>query len=78
MKISKGPMIEKFAAMIDESVDVVLEWVNNYVNKPGLLEIQEPTEKERMDSIKLYILLRIENSTENRIRQSIKAERLAA
>ena len=75
MKISKGPMIEKFAALIDESVDVVLEWVNNYVNCPGLLDIQEPTEKERMDSIKCYILFRIHNS----LTEQIKAKpRLAA
>lgn len=68
MNITKGPMLERYARMIDAGIDEVLEWVNNYVNKPGLLEMQEPTEAERLDSIKCYILWSLENSTTERIK----------
>lgn len=67
MNITKGPMLEKFAKLIDEEIDVVLEWVNNYVNVPGLLEMQESTEKDRLESIKCYILWSLDNSTQARI-----------
>ena len=77
MRITKGPMLEQFAALIDEDINVVLEWVNNYVNKPGLIDIQEPTEKERLDSIKCYILFRLHDSVTGRIKASL-AEKKAA
>jgi hypothetical protein len=77
MRVTKGPMLEQFAALIDEDINVVLEWVNNYVNEPGLIDMQEPTEKERLDSIKCYILFRIHNSVTERIKTK-SAEKLAA
>jgi hypothetical protein len=76
MNITRGPMLERYAAVIDEQIDVVLEWVNSYVNKPGLFPMQEPTEKERLESIKGYITRQIENSTTERIRNDIKAKKL--
>jgi hypothetical protein len=78
MNVTKGPMLERYATLIDEQIEVVLEWVNNYVNKPGLLPIQEATEKERLASIKAYITRQIETSTTERIRNDIKAKRLKA
>lgn len=70
MNITKGPMLERYARMIDEDIDVVLEWVNNYVNKPGLIAIQESTESERLDSIKCYILFSLENSLTEQIKRN--------
>jgi hypothetical protein len=78
MKIAKGPMLERYALLIDEKVEIVLEWVSNYVNCPGLLPMQEPTEKERLESIKGYITRQIENSTTERIRNSINSEKQKA
>lgn len=78
MRISKGPMLEKYARMIGEEIDVIIEWVNNYVNLPGVLPMQESTEKERLDSIKCYILWSLENSTTERIKADIERKRLKA
>jgi len=76
MNITKGPMLEKYARMIGAEIGEILEWVNNYVNKPGLLPMQEATEKDRLDSIKCYILWSLENSSTERIKASIEAKRL--
>ena len=79
MNITKGPMLEKFAKLIDVDIDEVVEWVNTYVNHPELATNPEPTEKERFESIKAYIQRRISNASDTRIRQSIEqGRRLAA
>ena len=79
MNITQGPMLERFARIIDTPVSEVVEWVNQYVNHPELATNPEATEKERFESIKSYIQRRIANSSDERIRQSINsARRLAA
>lgn len=78
MNITKGPMLEKFAKLIDTEVEEVVEWVNQYVNHPELATNPEPTEKERFESIKAYIQRRIENSSDARIRRSIEQGRRMA
>lgn len=77
MKISKGPMLEQYAKLIGEDIETVVEWVNNYVNLPGLLESQEATEKERLESIKAYITRQIENSVTYRIKAEKKLKEAA-
>jgi hypothetical protein len=77
MKVTKGPMLEKFAKAFDMKLDDVLEWINAYVNNPELFPKAEETEKARFESIKRYITWRLENTTEYRIRASFE-ERKAA
>ena len=78
MNITQGPMLERFAALIDTKPSEVVEWVNQYVNHPELATTSEPTEKERFESIKAYIQRRIASSSDDRIRQSIATRRIAA
>ena len=78
MNITQGPMLERFARIIDTPVSEVVEWVNQYVNHPELATNPESTEKERFESIKGYIQGRIANSSDERIRQSINASRRLA
>lgn len=79
MKISRGPVLDRFAELIDTSVDEVVEWVNCYVNHPDMATNPEPTEKDRLASIKAYIEMRISESSNQRIKASIAhAQRLAA
>ena len=78
MNITQGPMLENFALIIDAKPSEVVEWVNQYVNKPELATNPEPTEKERFESIKSYIQRRIASASDTRIRQSIDGRRLAA
>lgn len=70
MNITKGQMLEKYARMIGEDINVILEWVNNYVNCPGLLPMQEASEAERLDSIKCYILFSLDQSVTERIKRN--------
>ena len=76
MNITQGPMLERFAAIIDTKPSEVVEWVNTYVNHPELATNPESTEKERFESIKAYIQRRIANSSDARIRQSLAADPL--
>lgn len=79
MNITQGPMLERFARIIDTEIEEVVEWVNQYVNHPELATNPEATEKERFESIKAYIQRRIENSSNARIRRSIEhGRRMAA
>ena len=78
MNITQGPMLENFARIIDAKPSEVVEWVNQYVNKPELATNPEPTEKERFDSIKAYIQVRIASSSDSRIRQSLASDRRMA
>lgn len=78
MNITRGPMLETFAKLIDTEIEEVVEWVNSYVNHPELATNPEPTEKERFESIKAYIQRRIENSSDARIRRSIEQGRRMA
>ena len=78
MNITQGPMLERFARIIDTPVSEVVEWVNQYVNHPELATNPESTEKERFESIKGYIQGCIANSSDERIRQSINSSRRLA
>ena len=78
MNITQGPMLVRFARIIDTPVSEVVEWVNQYVNHPELATNPESTEKERFESIKGYIQGRIANSSDERIRQSINSSRRLA
>ena len=78
MNITQGPMLERFARIIDTPVSEVVEWVNQYVNHPELATDPEPTEKERFESIKAYIQRRIASSSDARIRQSLADDRRMA
>ena len=75
MNITQGPMLERFAGIIDSKPSEVVEWVNQYVNHPELATTSEPTEKERFESIKAYIQGRIASSSGSRIRQSLSSGR---
>ena len=78
MNITQGPMLENFARIIDAKPSEVVEWVNQYVNKPELATNPEPTEKERFESIKAYIQVRIASSSDSLIRQSLASDRRMA
>lgn len=71
MRITQGPMLERFASVFDIPVDEVVEWVSNYVNHPEMFKRAEATEKERFASIKRYVEWRISQSSDHRIKQSI-------
>ena len=78
MNITQGPMLENFARIIDAKPSEVVEWVNQYVNKPELATNPEPNEKERFESIKAYIQVRIASSSDSHIRQSLASDRRMA
>ena len=85
MNITKGPVIEKFAALFDIPVEEVIEWVGGYVNSPetefpDLVEygLIEETEAERFKSIADYIKWRISITADARIRESIAEEKREA
>lgn len=81
MKITKGPMLEKYARYFDVPIDEVVDWVNSYVNHPGDFhnpELIEKTEAQRLESIKAYITMRIDESSNERIRQANAARKLEA
>jgi hypothetical protein len=79
MKISSGPMLQRYATVFGMPIEQVVEWVNGYVNTPAEyapLVKYEPTEKERFESIKAYIQWRLDNSTDGRIKAKAEAERM--
>lgn len=81
MKITKGPMLEKYARYFNVPIDEVVDWVNSYVNHPGDFhnpELIEKTEAERMQSLKGYITMRINATSNYRIRASIAEEKMEA
>lgn len=78
MKITKGPMLERFAQTFEIDLEEVIDWVNAYVNNPELFQNAEKTERERLESIKKYITWRMENSINARIRASIAADKREA
>ena len=72
MRITQGPMLERFASVFDIPVDEVVEWVSAYVNTPETFENQhliEKTEKERFASIRKYVEMRLADTSDSRIRQ---------
>lgn len=78
MKITRGPMLEKFATTFGVDISEVVDWVNAYVNRPDEFPKAEATEKERFDSVRKYINYRLDNSINARIRASIAEEQREA
>ena len=78
MNITQGPMLERFAGIIDVKPSEVVEWVNQYVNHPELATNPEANEKARFESIKGYIQGRIASSSDDRIRHAINSSRRLA
>lgn len=79
MKIKPGPTINRYADMVGASSDEVIDWISGYVNGPWLPETEkwiEKTEQERLNSIREYIELRLENSVAARIKHEKLAERM--
>ncbi len=83
MNITKGPVVEKFAALFDIPVEEVIEWVSDYVNRPETVFFDlvaydgfiEATEAERFKSMADYIKWRISITADARIRESIAEEK---
>lgn len=76
--IKRGPMLERYALIYNCPIDEVVSWMNGYVNGPWvetLVPHIEPTEQERMDSIKGYVSGMISCSTYGRIKASLAKER---
>lgn len=78
MNISRGELIERYAALFEVPINEAVHWVSSYVNRPELFENQhliEKTEKERFASIKAYVERRIGDTADHRIRKSIALEK---
>jgi hypothetical protein len=71
MNITKGPMLEAYAMLIDEPIESLMVWINACVNEgwPG----SPKTEKDRLAHVKNAITERIDNS----ITAHIKARKAA-
>lgn len=94
MNITWGPKLEAYSRMIvwvspdqtyqeafDEYKNSILEWANSYVNHPELFEHQELIEKtseERFKSLCKYIDWRLSQSSNERIRASVQADKQVA
>lgn len=81
MKISKGPMLQRYSDVFGIPLEEVLAWVNGFVNHPeeyAPLVKYEATEKERFESMKAYIQWRLAHSTDGRIKADIQANRKEA
>ena len=71
MRITRGKLLDQFAAITGIDPDEVVEWASNYVNHPEMFKRAEATEKERFASIKRYVEWRISQSSDHRIKQVI-------
>lgn len=76
IRINKGPLMQEYADCFGCEVEDVRSWVDWYVNNPDPKWQQvEPTEKERLDSIKGYIQAMVNDSVTRRIKASISAQK---
>ena len=78
--LTAGAHLKRFAAIIDVPVDFVVHWANSYIFCPEEYhhtEKIEPTEELRFQSIKEYIERRIAESSDEKIKQEIREERIA-
>ena len=71
MNITKGPMLEAYAMLIDEPIESLMVWINACVNEGW--QGSPKTEKERLEHVKSAITERIDNS----INAHIKARKAA-
>lgn len=65
MKITKGQLLVRYAAIIDEDIDVLVQWVNDCVNEGW--EGSPKTEKARFEHMKAFMTKRVDESTTGRI-----------
>ena len=83
IKINPGPSLRDFVVTFlteldfdeDEAMDDLIAHVSQYVNGPWTetqMTFIEPTERERLESMKKYITWRLENSTAGRIKTQLK------
>lgn len=81
MNITRGELVERYAATFGIDVDEVLAWISSYVNHPeefpvlGEAGLIEATEKDRAVSIKAYIQRECDGSTAGRIKARLDLER---
>lgn len=78
MNITRGPMLEAYALLLDISLDDVLAHVNSFVNNGADVPGAEKTEKGRLDQIKKSIQERIDNSITAHIKRDIERMKEAA
>ena len=73
MNITRGPMLEAYAMLIEEPIESLMKWINACVNEgwPG----SPSTEKERLDHVKAAITERIDNSITEQIKRDIAANK---
>lgn len=77
MNITTGPILKRYSDVFDITEAEVLDWVNKYVNEPEKhFPAYEPTEKERLESIKRYIDWRLSNTSWAKV--AMRKERKAA
>ena len=63
--------MKKFGDCFGVEHEEVLQWVMDYCNGPWPKGMEvEPTEKERLESIKKYIEWRLENSLTERVKSA--------
>lgn len=61
MRITAGPMVQKYSERFEIPIDEVLAWMNAYVNSPDQfprlveLEMIQPTAMERAEHIRAMI-----------------------
>lgn len=65
MRITAGDTLKKYATIKNIPIKEVVEWVNDYVNRPG--QDSEWTTERRLKEIQLFILTEIEESTQGHI-----------
>lgn len=74
-----GPVMKEYAACFGCEEKDVIAWVNQYVNGPWTKEqAVEPTEKERLESIKGYIEAMVQASLSRKIKREMKEKKEAA
>lgn len=82
MKVTRGPLIDRYADTFGLQVGDVLAWVAGYINYPetfpALAAVIEPSEPERATSIRAYMQSEVESSVSGRIKQQQETERKAA
>ncbi len=72
IKISAGPMVQRYAELFDVPVGEVVAWMSSYINEPANwqklqeLGLYEATEAERAESIKTYVKDQVKSVTMRR------------
>lgn len=70
-----GPMMKEYAACFGCTPEEVLQWVLYYCNDADPQGTKEPTDKERLESIKGYIEAMVHDSMSRRIKREVAEEK---